>query len=86
MDQNGRLPSRKGAGKSRASKALSALTGNVCAFELASGALINLNHPPRYVHWHFFQMSVSNLIVIVAMIVVFWLAVLLPFPRRGSKQ
>jgi hypothetical protein len=43
-------------------------------------SIINLNHPAHYVHWHFFQMSVANVVVIVAMLVVFALAILLPFP------
>ncbi|HEY2162137.1 MAG TPA: hypothetical protein VGH24_12580 [Solirubrobacteraceae bacterium] len=44
-------------------------------------AVFNLNHPAHYVHWHFFQMSVSNVIVIVAMLIVFAAAILIPFPR-----
>jgi hypothetical protein len=46
---------------------------------------INLDHPPHYVHWHFFVMSVPNIIVIVLMIAVFVAAILLPFPRRRSQ-
>lgn len=38
-----------------------------------------------YVHWHFFQMSVSNVVVIVAMIAVFFIAILAPFPTHGSS-
>lgn len=49
------------------------------------GALFNLNHPPHYVHWHFFQMSVANITVIVLMIIVFVAAILLPFPNRGRQ-
>ena len=52
-------------------------------------AIINLNHPASYVHWGFFQMSVSNLIVIILMIVVFAAAIALPFPgsrRRRSRS
>ncbi len=45
-------------------------------------ALFNLNNPAHYVHWHFFQMSVPNVIVIVLMIVVFVAAIALPFPTR----
>lgn len=45
-------------------------------------AVLNLNHPARYVHWHFFQMSVANIAVIVLMIIVFALAIVLPFPAR----
>lgn len=43
-------------------------------------AIVNLNHHATYVHWHFFQMSLSNVLVIVAMLIVFVLAILLPFP------
>lgn len=54
------------------------------------GAAVNLNSPAHNVHWHFFQMSVSNIVVLVAMIVVFVLAIALPFPgaarRRGSES
>jgi hypothetical protein len=44
-------------------------------------AVFNLNHHATYVHWHFFQMSVSNVLVIAAMLVVFCVAILAPFPR-----
>jgi len=44
-------------------------------------AIFNLNHHAGYVHWHFFQMSWPNLIVIITMLVVFALAIALPFPR-----
>ena len=51
-------------------------------------AIFNLNHPAHTVHWHFFTMSVSNVIVIVVMLIVFALAIMVPFPghqaRRGS--
>jgi uncharacterized membrane protein len=47
-------------------------------------AVFDLSGVPHYVHWHFFQMSVPNLLVIVAMIVVFVLAIVVPFPRRGT--
>ena len=47
-------------------------------------AVFNLNHPAHYAHWHFFQMSVSNIIVIVLMLVVFAAAILAPFPKGGS--
>jgi hypothetical protein len=49
-------------------------------------AVFNLNHPARYVHWHFFQMSVSNIVVIVLMIVVFVLAIALPFPGAARRS
>jgi len=49
------------------------------------GAIVNLNHPGRYIHWGWFQMSLANLIVILVMIVVFVLAIAIPFPR-GKRQ
>jgi hypothetical protein len=47
-------------------------------------AIFNLTHPAHTVHWHFFTMSVSNVIVIVLMLIVFVVAILAPFPRRGG--
>jgi hypothetical protein len=46
------------------------------------GALINLSGNGRYIHWGFIQISYANVFVIVLMIIVFVLAILLPFPRR----
>jgi hypothetical protein len=51
-------------------------------FFLAS--LVNLDHPGHYIHWHFVNISVGNLIVIVLMITTFIAALLLPFP--GNKR
>ena len=48
-------------------------------------AIFNLNHHPSYAHWHFFQMSVSNIIVIVLMLVVFIVAIFAPFPGHGAS-
>ena len=39
----------------------------------------NLDHPGHYLHWGVVQISVANLTVIVLMLVLFGLAVLLPF-------
>ena len=50
----------------------------------AMAAVFNLNHHASYVHWHFFQMSVSNIVVIVLMLIVFAIAILAPFPKGGS--
>lgn len=47
-------------------------------------AVFNLNHPAHMVHWHFFQMSVSNLIVIAVMLVVFVAALVVRFPGSGD--
>ncbi len=46
------------------------------------GALINLSGNGRYIHWGFIQISYANFFVIVLMIIVFVLAIVLPFPRR----
>lgn len=48
-------------------------------------AVFNLNHPASNLHWHFFQMSASNVIVIVLMLVVFAAAVLAPFPGHRAN-
>jgi hypothetical protein len=49
-------------------------------------ALINLNHPGKYVHWGFIQISVANLVVIALMLVIFVLAIVLPFPHSKAKR
>jgi hypothetical protein len=58
--------------------------------ESVMGAVLNLNHTAHVVEWHFIQLSVSNLIVIALMLVVFVLAIVLPFPgaarRRGGAS
>ena len=48
------------------------------------GAIFNLNHAAHVISWHFFSMSVANVIVIVVMLVVFALAIALPFPGARS--
>jgi len=51
---------------------------------LVMAVIIDLSHPAQTVHWHFFTMSVSNIVVIVLMLVVFVLAITLPFPGRRA--
>ena len=62
--------------------------------EFASAAVLaavfNLNHPAHTVDWHFIHLSVANVVVIGVMFIVFFVAILLPFPgaakrRRGSS-
>jgi len=48
-------------------------------------SLFSLNGRPRYIHEGWFLISVANLTVIVVMVVVFCLALVLPFPGRGQK-
>jgi hypothetical protein len=49
-------------------------------------AVFNLNHPSHVVHWHFIQLSVSNIAVIGVMLVVFALAIALPFPGAERRR
>ena len=49
-------------------------------------APVNLNHPGHYVTWGVIQISVANLVVIAVMIVVFALALLLPFPKGRRRS
>ncbi len=39
---------------------------------------------PAYVQWWFIQLSVPNLVVIVLMLIVFGLALVLPYPHRHA--
>jgi hypothetical protein len=50
------------------------------------GAVFNLNHPAHMVHSGFFEMSVANVVVIALMLIVFALAVLLPFPGAARRR
>ncbi len=50
------------------------------------GALINLNHPQPYLNWSFLSVSIANLVIILTMVVIFGLALLLPFPKDKSPQ
>lgn len=50
------------------------------------GSIINLDGLGHYLHWHFVNISVANVIVIGLMLVVFALAVLVPFPGHRSKK
>ncbi len=42
---------------------------------------MNLNTPGTYVHWSVVQISLANLVLICAMLVIFAAALLLPFPK-----
>ena len=41
-----------------------------------------MDRPGPYLHWGVIQISVANLTVIALMLVIFGLALLLPFPGR----
>ncbi|MFL6112841.1 MAG: hypothetical protein ACJ786_16030 [Catenulispora sp.] len=44
---------------------------------------VNLNGRGHYLHWGFIQVSVANVVMIAVIVVVFVLALFVPFP--GSK-
>ena len=50
----------------------------------AAGSVINLNGPGAYKSWGIFYLSVANLVVIGIMVVLFGLALLLPFPGKHA--
>jgi hypothetical protein len=50
------------------------------------GAVFNLNHPAHTVDWHFIHLSVANVIVIGLMLIVFALAIVLPFPGAEKRR
>jgi hypothetical protein len=49
------------------------------------GALLDLSRTGHYLHWGFVQVSVANLVVVGLMIVVFVVAVAVPF-RHSRRQ
>jgi hypothetical protein len=49
------------------------------------GAVFNLNHPAHVVHWHFIKLPLANVIVIGLMLVVFAVAIALPFPGAARR-
>jgi hypothetical protein len=49
-------------------------------------ALVPLNTVGHYIHWHFLQISIANLVVIVVMILTFIAALALPFPGRRRRR
>ena len=50
------------------------------------GSIINLNPPGNYIHWGFILISLANFLVIVAMLIVFVLALTLPFVHSRRTQ
>lgn len=49
-------------------------------------APVDLNAPGHYLHWGVVQLSVANLVVVVIMLVVFGLALVLPFPKGRDPR
>jgi hypothetical protein len=53
---------------------------------LMVAAVFNLNHPAHTVDWEFIHLSVANVVVIGLMLIVFFLAILLPFPGAAKRD
>jgi len=51
-------------------------------FGQIQAAVTNLARPGQYLHWSIFTVSLANLLVVGAMVAIFGLALLLPFPHR----
>ena len=49
-------------------------------------AVFDLNGKAGYAHWHFFDMSVPNIIVIVLALVIFAVALFAPFPGNPRRK
>lgn len=45
-----------------------------------------MDSPASYLHWNFILISVPNLLVIVVMIVLFAVALVVPFPHGGESE
>jgi hypothetical protein len=59
------------------------------ALNTVIGAVFNLNHPAHVGHWHFIKLPLANVLVIVSMLVVFAIALFVPFPggaRRAAAR
>ena len=49
-------------------------------------SLIPMSHFGHYLHWHFLYISVSNVIVVAAMLTVFVMALIAPFPHASTSK
>ncbi|HEY4812268.1 MAG TPA: hypothetical protein VIH71_14535 [Solirubrobacteraceae bacterium] len=55
------------------------------AMTAVMGAVFNLNHPAHVVHWHFIKLPLANVLVIASMLVVFAIALFVPFPGAARR-
>jgi hypothetical protein len=56
------------------------------AFLLSFAALIPLDNLGHYIQWHFIEISIANLIVMILMVVTFIVALVAPFPGRSRRK
>ena len=54
---------------------------NLPALADPGSGVINLDQPGTYLHWSVFTVSVANLVLIAVMVVIFGVALVLPFPK-----
>jgi hypothetical protein len=54
---------------------------NILALASPGSGVINLDQPGTYLHWSIFTVSLANLVLIAVMVVIFGVALLLPFPK-----
>jgi hypothetical protein len=57
---------------------------NINALAGTSSGVINLDQPGTYIHWSIFTVSVANLALIAVMVIIFGLALVLPFPKTRT--
>ena len=50
----------------------------------AVSGVINLDQPGTYLHWSIFTVSVANLVLIAVMVIIFGVALVLPFPQART--
>ena len=57
---------------------------NINALADTSSGVVNLDQPGTYLHWSIFTVSVANLALILVMVVIFAVALVLPFPKART--
>jgi hypothetical protein len=62
------------------------MTGPAYGLAAVMTAPVNLNHPGYFIHWGVIQLSLANLLLIAAMVVLFAAAVFLPFPKGRGRR
>jgi hypothetical protein len=45
-----------------------------------------MNEPAPYIHWGFILISLPNFVLICVMVLLFILALVVPFPHHGQKE
>ncbi len=49
-------------------------------------APVSLDHPGHFLHWGVLQISAGNAVLVLVMLVLFALALLLPFPKGREER